>query len=175
MIQIETERLLLREYQMSDWRAVHHYAQQKDILIYENWGPNTEEQTKDFIRRAMAGRAARPRRVFELGIILKEVQTLIGGCGFRVDRQNARKGDFGYIINPEFWNNGYATEASQGLLDFMIKTHGVTQITATCDVLNIPSKKVLEKCGLKLFREVKSDFEMKGRHRDSYYFAKYII
>ncbi|MGY0038206.1 GNAT family N-acetyltransferase [Pedobacter sp. NJ-S-72] len=48
-IWIETERLILREYNESDWEAVHEYAKKEEILIYENWGPNSEADTKEFI------------------------------------------------------------------------------------------------------------------------------
>ena len=174
MIKIKTERLILREYKESDWQFVHQYGQQENILIYEAWGPNTEEQTKAFIKKSIIDRKENPRRAFELCVTLKSSLKLIGGCGFRIKKENNKRGDFGYIINPDYWNKGYATEASKGLLDFMIKNHGITEIEATCDVLNLQSKRVLEKCGLKKIKEIKNDMEMKGRFRDTCHFERII-
>jgi [ribosomal protein S5]-alanine N-acetyltransferase len=173
-VKIETERLILREYKESDWKAVHQYGQKENILIYEAWGPNTEEQTKAFIEKSIKERKENPRRTFELCITLKSTKELIGGCGFRINKENDKRGDFGYIINPEYWNKGYATEASKGLLDFMVENYGITEIEATCDVLNLPSKRVLEKCGLKMIKEIKNDIEMKGRFRDTFHFERII-
>jgi len=174
MIKIETDRLILREYVASDWEAVHIYGKQERILIYEVWGPNTEEQTKAFIEKSIGERKENPRRAFELCVTLKRDNKLIGGCGFRINKENNTKGDFGYIINPNYWDKGYATEASKGLLNFMIKNHDITEIEATCDVLNLQSIRVLEKCGLKKTKEIKNDIEMKGRFRDTYHFKKVI-
>ena len=174
MIIIETERLILREYEKHDWEAVHQYGQQENILIYEVWGPNSKEQTKAFIEKSISERKENPRRAFELCVTLKSTKQLIGGCGFRIKKDNNKRGDFGYIINPEYWNNGYATEASKGLLNFMVENFGITEIEATCDVLNLQSKRVLEKCGLNKIREIKNHIEMKGRFRDTFYFERII-
>ncbi len=172
MITIETNRLILREYTISDWEAVHKYAQNGAILIYEVWGPNTEKQTKEFIKKAIEDSLKVPRSAFELCITLKSNKKLIGGTGFRIKPDNPQRADFGYIINPEHWNKGYATEASLGLIDYMIKHQGISEIEATCDCLNLASVKVLRKCGLKLMKTVKNDREIKGRMRDTYYFEK---
>jgi ribosomal-protein-alanine N-acetyltransferase len=174
MIRIETERLILREYEKSDWKDVHLYGQQENILIYEVWGPNTEEQTKDFIEKSINERKEKPRRAFELCVTLKSTRNLIGGCGFRINKENKKRGNFGYIINPEYWNKGYATEASKGLLNFMVENYDITEIEATCDVLNLQSKRVLEKCGLEKTKEIKKDIEMKGRYRDTLHFERII-
>ncbi|NQX81850.1 MAG: GNAT family N-acetyltransferase [Flavobacteriaceae bacterium] len=174
MIKIETERLIIREYKESDWEFVHLYGQQGDILIYEVWGPNTEEQTKAFIEKSINERKENPRREFELCVTLKSSLKLIGGCGFRIKKENNKRGDFGFIINPDYWNKGYATEASKGLLDFMIENHGITEIEATCDVFNLASKRVLEKCGLIKIKKIKNDKEIKGRIRDTYHFERTI-
>ncbi len=175
MIKIETERLILREYQKMDWEWVHQYAKQESILIYEAWGPNTEDDTKAFIEQSIKERKEVPRRAFELGIVLKNNKQLIGGCGFRINVNNKKRGNFGYIINPTYWNKGYATEASKGLLDFMITNHAISEIEATCDVLNLASKRVLEKCGLQKKKLIEKDVEMKGRFRDTFVFEKIII
>jgi len=174
MIRIETERLILREYEKTDWQAVHLYGQQEHILIYEVWGPNTEEQTKEFIEKSINERKEKPRRAFEICVTLKSAKNLIGGCGFRINKENNKRGNFGYIINPEYWNKGYATEASNGLLNFMVENYGITEIEATCDILNLQSKRVLEKCGLEKTKEIKNDIEMKGRFRDTLHFERLI-
>lgn len=36
----ETERLIVREYLVSDLMAIHDYAQQAEVVQYQNWGPN---------------------------------------------------------------------------------------------------------------------------------------
>jgi ribosomal-protein-alanine N-acetyltransferase len=172
MIEITTKRLILREYKKSDWEAAHRYAQMEEILIYEAWGPNQEKDTQAFIARAIDERKQQARTTFELCVTLKNTGELIGGCGFGIDKDHPSRGNFGYIIHPERWNNGYATEAASGIIDYMEKNHGIKEVEATCDVLNLASQKVIQKCGLEKIKEIKDDFEMKGRMRSTFVFGK---
>jgi len=171
-IWIETERLILREYVTSDWEAVHEYAKQEEILIYENWGPNSEADTKEFIANVIAAEKVVPRTSFELAIVLKEEDRLIGGCGFRFGTKEAHKGNLGYIINPLYWRTGYAVEATNALIRYAATELEVKIIDATCDVLNLASQAVLKHCGFFRIRLIKKDFEMKGRIRDTFVYER---
>jgi len=169
---IATQRLKIREFKSSDWKAVHIYASNAEILKYESWGPNTEAETKAFIQKTVAAQQVHPRVDFEMAVTLLESGVLIGGVGFRINLKKRTRGDFGYCFNPDYWNTGYATEAAQALIEYMVNNHGIKQIEATCDIGNLASKRVIEKCGLKITEVVENDIEMKGRMRDSFYFKK---
>jgi ribosomal-protein-alanine N-acetyltransferase len=171
-IRIETERLLLREYVGADWEAVHEYAQQGDILIYEAWGPNTEADTKGFIKTILEDQISLDRTAFDLAIILKKEKKLIGGCRFWFINTELNKGSVGYIINPDHWKNGYASEATNALINYMAASSKLKTVEATCDVLNIASQRVLEKCGFVKQRVIEKDIKMKGRFRDTYVYEK---
>ena len=74
---LTTERLILREARKSDWKDVHEYAVDPDVYRFMPWGPNTIEDTKNYIQRAINSRQKAPRTTFELAIILKSNQKLI--------------------------------------------------------------------------------------------------
>jgi ribosomal-protein-alanine N-acetyltransferase len=78
---IRTSRLLLRDHQEDDWRTVHRYASDPEVVRYENWGPNTEDETRSFIQRSISGRKEVPRRDYSLAILLETESGLIGSCG----------------------------------------------------------------------------------------------
>ena len=84
---LTTERLVLRDYVEGDWRAVHQYAADPEVVRFMDWGPNTEQQTRDFIARTIGQHQANPRRGYELAVVLKDGGRLIGGCGLRVRRR----------------------------------------------------------------------------------------
>jgi ribosomal-protein-alanine N-acetyltransferase len=48
----------------------------------------------------------------------------------------------------EYWNRGYATEASLGLLNYGFKTLGLKKIVSTAHVENLASRRVMEKIGM---------------------------
>lgn len=171
-IRIDTERLVLREFKKSDWKWVHAYARDPVVLQYESWGPNTEAETKRFLEVVIRNQQLYPRLIIELAILLRKENRLIGGCGMRIDPGNHQRGNFGYILNPAYWNWGYATEAATALINYCIADLGMTEFEATCDVLNIASQRVLEKCGLTRVKRINGDFEMKGRVRDSFLYER---
>lgn len=164
---LKTERLLLREFLDTDWRMVHEYASDHEVVRYQDWGPNTEEETKDFIRRAMAYSLESPRRNYDLGAVLKQGDLLIGGCGIYVSNPNNREGYIGYCFNRRYWGQGYATEAAGALREFGFAHLKLHRIFATCHPANIASARVLEKVGMLPEGRLREHKLAKGRWRDS--------
>lgn len=167
---IQTSRLIIRELVPEDWKSVHQYASQGDILIYEPWGPNTEEQTKTFVSQALQNATEQPRLSYEFAITLGSNGKLIGGCGIKINQNNPDVANLGYIINPDFWNKGYATEAAMGLISTFQKRTDLNRLTAICDEFNLASQKVIEKCGFIKTYEKFRDLKFKGRKGKTYYY-----
>jgi RimJ/RimL family protein N-acetyltransferase len=133
MVLIETERLILREFREEDWKAVHEYASDLEVVRYMDWGPNTEEETRNFIRRAISQQNEKPRRNFTLAIVLKSENRLIGGCGIIISDPANQQGYIGYCLNRSFWSRGYATEDAKALVRFGFEKLNLHRIFATCD------------------------------------------
>lgn len=165
---IETERLILRNYKTTDFERVHLYGSLPDFSQYDVWGPNTLEDTKNFIADSIKKSEKNPRYEFEFAVVLKDSDLLIGGCGIRRDWESCSFANLGYAINPEFQGKGYATETSKALIDFGFNKLDLAVIYATCDTRNSASYKVLEKVGMRRVGHVKNHKEIKGKLRDSY-------
>jgi RimJ/RimL family protein N-acetyltransferase len=168
---ILTKRLILRDFEEGDWELVHQYASDPEVVRYVDFGSSTEEESKNFIQRTLAHQKEKPRKNFTLAIVLKATNTLIGGCGIYVSNQDNREGYIGYVLNRNFWGQGYATETAQALLEFGFNQLKLHRIFATCDPKNIASARVLEKIGMRreaYFREHKW---AKGKWRDSLLYA----
>ena len=56
---LETERLILRPFEETDFEAVHSYASDAENTRFMEWGPNDESDTRNFIAEAIA----RSRRI----------------------------------------------------------------------------------------------------------------
>ena len=61
--------------------------------------------------------------------------------------EDGRTVELGYWLGEPHWNEGYATEAAQTLIDMVFRTRDIEQIDARCRVMNIPSRRVIQKCG----------------------------
>ena len=137
---IKTQRLIIRDFASEDWVAVHQYASLGDILIYEPWGPNTKEQTIEFIQQAIIDAQEKPRKIYEFAITLASTGLLIGGCGVRIKYHKPDEVNLGYVIHPSYWRKGYATEACVALITFAQEQMSSSRLVATCDEFNIALK-----------------------------------
>jgi ribosomal-protein-alanine N-acetyltransferase len=168
---IESERLILREFEESDWQAVHDYASDPKVVRYMDWGPNTEEETRSFINRSISYQEQEPRRNYTLAITLRLDSTLMGGCGIYITDPENRKGWLGFCLNRRFWGQGYATETAEALLTFGFEKLGLHRIFATCDPHNIASAHILEKINMQLEGRLRENKWAKGKWRDSLIYA----
>ncbi len=135
------------------------------------WGPNTPTQTKAYIRLVQSLSRQKPRTKFELGVVLKSKDRLIGGCGIRIQNPIFREGDLGYVFHRSYWDKGYATEATKAIIDFGFSKLKLHRIWATCDPPNKASARVLEKAGMKREGLLRQNVFQKGAWRDSYLYA----
>jgi len=168
---IRTERLVLRDFEETDWEAVHAYASDPEVVRYVDWGPNTEEETKNFIQRAIAHQKEQPRRTYTLAIVLKLDGRLVGGCGIEVLNPDNREGWIGYCLNRNFWGQGYATETAKVLLEFGFNHLNLHRVFATCEPANIASAQVLEKIGMQREGRLREHKWAKRKWRDSLLYA----
>lgn len=164
-MKLETSRLILRDYEHDDMKYVHEYSSNPEVVKYMLWGPNTKEETREFIKQAIATKEQEPRRNYEFGVVLKETGRFIGGCGIRIEEKN---GELGYCFNPNYWGRGYASEASKELLNYGFITLKLHRIYATCRPSNIGSARVLEKIGMKREGHLREHIWSKHTFHDSY-------
>ncbi len=167
-MQVETERLIIRDLQMEDWIGVHKYASNHLVTEHTIWGPNSEDETKAYIQWEITKQHAMDRRDYEFGVILKETNELIGGCGIHIKEHNA---ELGYCFNPEFWGYGYATEASKAMLLLGFENFKMHRVFAKCRPGNIPSANVLRRIGMKQEGHLRGHMWHKGKFHDSYLFS----
>lgn len=167
----ETERICCRDIKEEDFYDIHSYASNIEVIKYMIWGPNSEDETEDFMEEAMKCITDRPRLKYDLVIIDKKLKKLVGGVAINVVSQSNRTGEIGYCINPKFWRNGYATEATKAIIEFGFKTLKLHRIQATCDVRNTGSTKVLQKCGLKREGIIREHILLRDGWRNSYLYS----
>jgi [ribosomal protein S5]-alanine N-acetyltransferase len=166
-LRLETERLILREFRQEDCLPVQEYASDPEVVRYMFWGPNTEQQTKDFIRKVLASRSGHPRSAYDIVLINKVDSRLIGACGLYIRSVENKEGEIGYVLNRHFWNQGYVTEAARKVISFGFEDLGLHRIFATCDPANTGSFRVMEKIGMQREGYLREHKLMRGIWRDS--------
>nr|WP_222426766.1 GNAT family N-acetyltransferase [Amycolatopsis rhizosphaerae] len=63
------ERLLLRNFVASDELSVHAFASNREVTRYTDWGPNSAEDTRVFLRGVLAQARSAERSEFNLAVV----------------------------------------------------------------------------------------------------------
>lgn len=167
---LANEKLFLREFTQYDWIDVHKYASQEIVCRYQTWGPNTEEDSKEFIQDVLDEATQTPRERYVFAIIYQEA--LIGAVEIMIKDFANKVGEIGYIVNPDYWGKGVATQSAKLMITFGFETLKLHRICATCDPRNIGSAKVLEKVGMLKEGVLRENMLMKdGVWRDSFLYS----
>lgn len=170
-VRIETERLILREIEEDDWPSVHRYASIPMVCRFMAWGPNTEQDSKDFVKRAQEGRGEDQRKEVHLCIVRKDTGEFIGACGIWRKEGRMHEAEIGYCLHPESWNQGYMTEAARAFIDFGFREWDMHRIFARIDLENIGSIRVVEKCGMRREGHLFKSDRIKDEWRDMLLYA----
>jgi RimJ/RimL family protein N-acetyltransferase len=173
--EVLTERLLLREFIESDWRAMHAMASDERVTRYIPVGAPTVEETRESIQVMMAGRQASPPR-YDFAVTLRSaspglVNTPIGVCGLFIRYDELGQGEILYVLGHRYWGQGYATEAARALLGYGFRELDLHRIYATCRPANVASARVMEKLGMRREGHLRQHRWMKGRWQDSLLYA----
>ncbi len=87
-------------------------------------------------------------------VVLKDGEVPMGMSGL-IKRDSLEDVDVGYAFRPQFWSQGYATEATEAVLAYGRHTFGLKRIVAIVSPDNYRSIKLLEKLGLSFERMIK--------------------
>jgi RimJ/RimL family protein N-acetyltransferase len=163
-IELTTDRTLIRTLRLDDIPHIHEYAKLPEACEYQGWGPNTEEDTRQFVEKHIAA-------PYFFSIELKDTKQLIGGCNLSVTNKELREAMIGYTLNPKYWNKGYMTEVARKLLEFGFGTLQLHRIQSHATPENVGSWRVMEKLGMRREgHEVEAAY-FKGKWHDWFRYA----
>jgi [ribosomal protein S5]-alanine N-acetyltransferase len=149
---ISTQRLIIRPFLETDYQDLYDYLSRKETYRFERGEPISLEKAKEFAHDWSKGTNF-------WAATLKASGKLIGQISLFPERPAVFKTwQIGYIFNPDFQNMGYASEATPAVIKYTFAELGAHRIVAYCSPDNIPSWKVMEKCGMKKEGLSRKDF-----------------
>ena len=146
---IETNRLTLREFSQQDFDAVHAYASDPLVTRFTSFGPNSPQETRDFLARTIEAASALPRRAYTFGVVERATARLIGSCGLEACDQTQRHYSFGYCFNRDVWRQGFGKEAARAIVDFGFERLGSHRLMALVFSGNAASAQILKGLGFR--------------------------
>jgi ribosomal-protein-alanine N-acetyltransferase len=142
--QFSTNRLWCHRLRREDAEEIFYtYASKTEATRFVSWRTHSSlADTRSFLSYCV--NAWESGNDYTFGIRLPN-RRLIGSCGVVNDEGILQ---FGYIISPSQWGNGYATEVCQRLMDLLSALPNVKTIGTFVDAENVASARVLIKSGL---------------------------
>ena len=76
----------------------------------------------------------------------------LGWWALAIDDEDAGTAELGYRLRRDAWGRGYATEGSRALLEHAFTTLGLPRVWAVTMAVNTPSRRVMERLGMRHVR-----------------------
>lgn len=169
-MELETDRLVLREVVEDDWRAMLAIHSREDVVRWLSFDPMDEVAARAYVHDIVVRAQETPRSVFEFAITLPGDATMIGRTGMKRD-DDPRCAMLWFTVDPEHHGKGYAVEATRALLGYAFETVGLHRVRGDCDPRNPASARVMEKLGMRCEGHHVQDVFIKGEWCDSQLFA----
>lgn len=144
MIILTTDRLILREFEISDAQVMFELNSDEEVMKYTgDVRFNSVEESRKLIKdypdyeKNGFGRWA---------VISKKDKEFLGWCGLKKHPDNTV--DIGYRFFQKYWNQGFASESAKACLEYGFAVLELEEIVANADCDNVASIRVMEKIGM---------------------------
>jgi aminoglycoside 6'-N-acetyltransferase len=171
-INLETPRLLLRNFKSKDINTFITYRNDPEVAKYQSWEiPYPETAAREFIEYLQQTKPGTLGEWYQIAIALKTTDEIIGDCAFCILAEDGQQAEIGFTLSRQHQGKGYATEAVSCLLAYLFTEYKLHRIRANCDSENIASIRLLERLGMRREGHFIKSLWFKGEWVDELWFA----
>ena len=164
---IKTKRLVLRRFTEDDAKEIYEgYVNQEDFLYYAN----KEKRTLEEEINSLKGIDEKYNNSEYYNWLITLDSKVIGAIHLNVDNYNESI-EFNYAIDDRYKGNGYMTEALEAVKNYCLNEINANRIFGGCEINNIASKKVMEKCNFKYEGTLRNHLKLRDGYHDMYMFS----
>ena len=168
---LTTERLVLDDLTGQDLLNIQRVARDPGVMRYVLIWLENDEQVAGFLLNAIDEAQRQDRRGYVLAVRIPGTHEFAGFAMLEIDPGQESTAEVGYILLPDYWKNGYASEILRALLAFGFGELGLHRVYGKCDELNLPSVHVMEKCGLQYEGTLREHVWLRDHWRSTRYFG----
>jgi ribosomal-protein-alanine N-acetyltransferase len=158
-VEIQTQRLRLRRARPDDLEAIHAILSHPQAMRYRSTLPHTDiRQTREWLADMIASPPA------ESDDFIVELEgAVIGKAGCW------RLPAVGYILHPDYWGQGLATEALTAAIAHVFANYPLPSLIADVDPRNSASLALLARLGFTEIQRATRTWRIGGEWCDSVY------
>jgi RimJ/RimL family protein N-acetyltransferase len=151
---LETERLVLRRFTDNDVDNLVELDSDPDVMRLINGGrPTSRDEIESDVLPMFLEYYERFTGYGFWAAVEKSTGQFVGWFHFRPTKgMPSDEIELGYRLRKSAWGKGYATEGSRALIQKGFADLGVRRVFASTMVVNVGSRRVMEKAGLKFVR-----------------------
>jgi [ribosomal protein S5]-alanine N-acetyltransferase len=142
---LETDRIILRPWEIKDLDDFYEYAKNPNVGPNAGWESHQDKDVslkilKSFIEKDEV-------RAF----VYKENNKVIGSIGVHQDikREGVNGKMIGYVLSETYWGKGLMSEAIKEVIRYLFEEEELDIISCYHFPFNTRSKGVIQKCGFK--------------------------
>jgi RimJ/RimL family protein N-acetyltransferase len=158
MVILNTKRLLLRHFEPEDLEQLYALYRDPEMRTYYPDGTRTLEETKEELDWFLRGHPHHP----ELGLwatVERSTGDFLGRCGLLPWHiQGADEVELAFMIKKERWREGFATEASQGIIKYAHQVLGRRRLVCLVMPGNMASAGVAQNVGMSFERDFEDEY-----------------
>jgi ribosomal-protein-alanine N-acetyltransferase len=149
---LETERLVLRAFTEDDVDGIHAVLGDAETMRYYP-APFTREKSRQWVEWNLANYREHGHGLWVLES--KETGRLVGDCGLTPQTVEGRpEVEIGWHVHRALQRQGLATEAARACCRHAFEELGMSRLISLIRPENLPSRRVAEKLGMTVEKEV---------------------
>ncbi|MEP6466429.1 MAG: GNAT family protein [Parafilimonas sp.] len=171
-MELFTTRLQLKELSLAELEKIHQLHSLPEIDEFNTSGiPGNIQTTELLLNEWIHQKNIISRTSYTFCIQLEKINEFVGLIALNLGKRNYKIAEVWYKIHPDYWKQGYATEALKNIIQFGFQNLGLHRIEAGCAVKNIASIKVLKKVGMQMEGCKRKILPIRGKWVDNYFYS----
>lgn len=137
-----------------------------EVTKYQTWKTQSNEETKQFLREVIN----QDSNVVYNVLVNPDTDKVIGTIQLVIDEVN-KSAEIEFIIHPNYWNNGIATNIAKTIIKYAFKVLKLNRLAASIDSNNTAARMVLQNLEMKLEGVLRENRLVDGEYRDTLSYA----
>jgi RimJ/RimL family protein N-acetyltransferase len=142
-------RIILRRLQTGDADSLCSYRSLPEVARYQSWDSFGPDDAAHFIEDQHDREPAIPGTWFQVAIVEKVTERMVGDCGLHCRLDDPCQIEFGITLALSYQGLGYATEALDCLLHFVFATLGKHRVSAVTSAENHAAVSLFRRAGFR--------------------------
>jgi ribosomal-protein-alanine N-acetyltransferase len=149
---IQTKRLILRNFEPSDFESFALLAADPEVMQFSLKGPMSKEQSKEHFEKRILSHYQK----YGFGLLatfLKDTQEFIGFVGLITQNIDEKEEiELAYRLFPKYWSQGFATEAANAVCEYAFRVLKTERLISLIDPKNHSSLRVAKRVGMHFWK-----------------------